>query len=107
MLRNCPHWDASASAHADSAAYERLPRCAYEQHTASELPGCRQDCWCNIAISNNVGGVKLVSSTPHALGEKHHFALVEVCQTNLRLAANHSCQALGPTQPSIRSQPRS
>jgi hypothetical protein len=33
--------------------------------------------WRNIAISNNVGGVKQVLSTLlHALGEERHFALV-------------------------------
>ena len=35
-------------------------------------------CCCNIAISNNVGGVKhFLSALRHALGEERHFALVD------------------------------
>ena len=45
---------------------------------AGGLAAFQRDRWRNIAISNNVGTVKHVSSTPpHALKEERHFALVE------------------------------
>ena len=48
-----------------------------------------------------------LSRLGHALGEERHFALVEIGQANLGLASNRSGQELSPTQPSLRSQPRS
>jgi len=40
-------------------------------------------------LSNNVGGVKTFSSTRlHPLRFERHFALAEVCQTNLGLVSN-------------------
>ncbi len=45
---------------------------------AEEMAEIEPDCWRNIAISDNVGGVKHFSSAaPHALGEERHFALVD------------------------------
>jgi hypothetical protein len=42
-----------------------------------ELAAYEQVNWRNIAISNNVGGVKQFSSTlQHALEEERHFALM-------------------------------
>ena len=56
-----------------------------------------------MAISNNVGGVKTFSSTlRHALREERHFALVEICQANLRLASNH-CGSGTQSDPTISS----
>ncbi len=58
-----------------------------------------------ISISNNVGGVKHVSSTLlYALMEERHFALGDGLRvSNQGLALNRSGQELGPTQPSLRS----
>ena len=56
-----------------------------------------------IAISNNVGGVKAFSSTRRpALQAERHFALVEICQANLRLAANR-CGSGTQSDPTISS----
>ena len=58
----------------------------------------------NIAISNNVGGVKHISSTlPDALMKERHFALVEGLRVQPGLALNRQGQELSPTQPSLRS----
>ena len=48
-----------------------------------------------------------LSTLRHAPREERYFALVEICQANLGLASNRSGQELSPTQPSLRSQPRS
>jgi hypothetical protein len=57
-------------------------------------------------VSDNVGGVKLFSSTTlqHALKEERHFALVEKvpAPTKARIVIV-SGQELGPTHPSLRS----
>ena len=64
--------------------------------------------FCEIAVSNNVGGVKHFSSILlHALEEERHFALVDVCAFQPGLASNRWGQELSPTHPSLRSQPRS
>jgi hypothetical protein len=56
--------------HAATGGYAEVQR-GSEENTGSDY--CRE-----IPISNNVGGVKLFSSTlRHALGEERHFALVE------------------------------
>ena len=70
---------------------------------------CWSTYWRNIAISNNVGGVKTFSSTlRRRLLVERHFALVEICQTNpLGSPLIVAGQELSPTQPSLRSQPRS
>jgi hypothetical protein len=52
-------------------------------------------------VSDNVGGVKLFSSTlQHALKEERHFALAEKVPFQ-------SKARIGPTHPSLRSQLRS
>jgi hypothetical protein len=64
--------------------------------------------WRNIAISNNVGGVKyFLSALRHALGEERHLALVDGLRFPTGLASNRWGQELSPTHPSLRSQLRS
>jgi len=59
------------------------------------------------AITMSAVSSTFLSTLRHALREERHFALVEICQANLGLASNRSGQELSPTQPSLRSQPRS
>ena len=60
-----------------------------------------------IAISNNVGGVKHCLRTLRpALGDERHFALADGFRFPTKLASNRCGQELSPTQPSLRSQPR-
>jgi hypothetical protein len=55
------------------------------------------------SISNNVGGVKTFSSTLlHPLQAERHFALVEICHANLRLASNR-CGSGTQSDPTISS----
>src|SRR5256885_11838166 len=55
-------------------------------------------------LSDNVGSVKHISSTPRrALGEERHFALVDGLPFQPRLACNLLGQELSPTHASLRS----
>ena len=82
-------------------------------HFDSEPSAVTACAWTNdgkkIAISYNVGGVKLFSSIlTHALGEERHLALIEKCRVQPRLARNQfQVGKLSPTHPSLRSHPRS